>query len=275
MTRDTKIFLDQVKERLWNRNRKTCLYPDILADSRKASAVLFLLGQCPRADEPGSLPCILFNKRSQQVKQSGDLCFPGGSIAPTTDAVTARLLSLPFFPLGRWSYWKDWQSQRKEEAARLALLLATGLREGLEEMRLNPFGTQFLGPLPPNALQSFQKVIYPLVVWIRHQQKFFPNWEVEKMVSIPIQDLLSPSGYVCYRMHFESYSGRDFEAVQDFPGFLHQDGDDREVLWGATYLIVMTFLEIVFGFSQPDMDSLPVIDGLRDEHYFSGRAKKK
>jgi len=39
------------------------------------------------------------------------------------------------------------------------------------------------------------------------------------------------------------------------------------VLWGATFRIVMSFLETVFGFSAPSMDSLPVISKTLDERY--------
>jgi hypothetical protein len=170
--------------------------------------------------------------------------------------------------LGRWPYWKEWQTHRREESARLALLLATGLRESLEEMRLNPLGTRFLGPLPSQRLQSFQRVLYPMVVWIRNQKRFFPNWEVEKVVSIPVKDFLNPAKYVCYRIQFESPENGPFEAIQNFPGFLHEDGNETEVLWGATYQIVITFFKIVFGFSPPDINSLKVIKGFRGETYF-------
>jgi hypothetical protein len=263
------LLIDKVKEKLGEWNRQVCLYPESLTGSKRASAVLFLLGQCSAAGKANE-PCIVFNKRSKLVRQAGDLCFPGGSLDHRIDVLTARVMGLPFFPLGRWSYWKHWRRHRKKEASRLALLLAAGLRESLEEMRLNPLGTEFIGPLPANPLQSFEKVIYPLVVWIRNQKRFFPNWEVEKVVSIPIHDFLNPGKYVRYRMHFESYAGPHYNAVQDFPGFLHVEGNDREVLWGATYRIVMTFLEIIYAFFQPDLFELPIIEGYRDETYFNG-----
>ena len=270
MAEASRVLIDRIKKSLGDWHRQVCLYPENLAGSRKASAVLFLLGSCPPATGREPEACIVFNKRSKRVRQAGDLCFPGGSLAQSLDSLAARLMGLPFLPLGRWSYWKSWQIHRKEEASRLALLLAAGLRESFEEMRLNPLGTEFLGPLPASALRSFDKVIYPLVVWIRNQKRFYPNWEVEKVVSIPVGDFLKPEKYVCYRMHFQSYTGPDFDAVQDFPGFLHGEGEDQEVLWGATYGIVMSFLQIVFGFSPPDLHTLPIIEGFRDEAYFNG-----
>ena len=175
MIRESRLLIDEVKNRLGEWNRQVCLYPENLAGSKKASAVLFLMGQCSPKAGGEKEACIVFNKRSKQVRQPGDLCFPGGSLAHRIDSLAAKVMGLPFSPLGRWSYWESWQIHRKEEASRLALLLAAGLRESLEEMRLNPLGTEFIGPLPANALQSFEKVIYPLVVWIRNQSRFFPQ----------------------------------------------------------------------------------------------------
>ncbi len=234
--------------------------------------MLVLLSQCPQKSGLSSEPCLVFNKRSKLVRQAGDLCFPGGGIVFWMDSLIARLWQLPFFPLGRWSYWKAWRKSRREESARLALLLATGLRESLEEMRLNAFGVEFLGPMPAQPLESFQRVIYPLVVRIRNQKHFFTNREVEKIVSIPIKDFLKPEKYVRYRMHFGSSPNEPLSAVQDFPGFLHEDAEGREVLWGATYRIVLCFLEIVFGFSSPEMDSLSLIEDCRGQDYFKAES---
>jgi 8-oxo-dGTP pyrophosphatase MutT (NUDIX family) len=244
-----------------------------MADPQGSSVVLCLLSECLKGKGPDTELCFVFNKRSKWVRQAGDLCFPGGGIHHRFDSLAAKFLGLPFFPLGRWPYWKLWKVSRRKESDLLALLLATGLRECLEEMRLNPFRTQFLGPMPPQSLASFQKFLYPMVVWIRHQKRFFPNREVEKVVAIPINDFLKPEKYVRFRMRFESYINGE-EAIQDFPGFLHEDGEEFEVLWGVTFRIVLTLLEVLFNFLPPDMDGLKVVEGLRDENYLNSRSGK-
>lgn len=273
MTDNSRLLTNHITEALAEWNRDTVFYPKNFADSERPSAVLFLLSECPQKAGLLPEPCIVFNKRSKLVRQAGDLCFPGGGIAPLMDSLGARLLGLPFSPLGRWPYWKEWRNSRKEEAARLSLLLATGLRESLEEMRLNPWGVTFLGPMPAKLLQPFQRLVYPLVFWITNQKRFFPNREVEKVVSIPINDLLNPGNYVCYRMYFESAQIGNSKTHQDFPGFLHDPGEEKEVLWGVTYRMVIHFLKIIFDFSPPEMDSLAVVEGCRGKDYFAAGPK--
>jgi len=139
----------------------------------------------------------------------------------------------------------------------------------MEEMRLNPLGITFLGPLPPQRLAMFHRVIYPMVGWIGRQRRFFPNWEVEKIVTIPLRNLLKRTDYARYRLRMGSALGIE-ARVKDFPCFVHRDGVERELLWGATYRIVMDFLEIVYGFSPPDVESLPVIRGTLNSNYLTG-----
>jgi hypothetical protein len=273
VSKEFRPFITQVKEKLAKQNREICLFPEALSDSTDASVVLCLLGECLKGKGPEKELCFVFNKRSQLVRQAGDLCFPGGGIVHHIDSIAAKFLGLPFFPLGRWPYWKEWRTRRRVEAGRLSLLLATGLRESLEEMRLNPFRAEFLGPMPVQELQPFQKFLYPMVVWIRNQKRFIPNREVEKVVSIPVNDFLKPEKYVCFQMRFESYQGSNDEVVQDYPGFLHEDDQGSEVLWGLTYRIVMMILEILFGFTPPDFNSLKSVEGMRNKNYFNSASK--
>ncbi|OQX24566.1 MAG: hypothetical protein BWK80_20125 [Desulfobacteraceae bacterium IS3] len=124
------------------------------------SAVLLLLG--PHSEKATvSESCVILNKRSRKVRQPGDLCCPGGSMMPLVDPALARLLTLPGFPLTRWEGWRSWRDRHPDKARQMAIFLATGLRECFEEMRLNPLGVRFLGPLPSQHLRMFRRVIYP------------------------------------------------------------------------------------------------------------------
>jgi hypothetical protein len=267
----TSDFIDRVIHRLYEKNRHDRIFSKDATHSSTTSSVLFLLGMHCQETDFSNLPCLILNKRSLKVKQPGDLCCPGGSISSRVDAFLSKLLYLPGSPLTRWPYWQLWHKQRRTEARDLALLFATCLREGFEEMRLNPLGLKFLGPLPQQQLIMFQKVIYPMVCWINRQKRFSPNWEVEKVVYIPLQDLLNPSLYARYRLNIEtSKDNENHPDIRDYPCFIQQSQHSTEILWGATFRITMVFLEIVFGFKPPDIKSLPVLSGSLDKNYLTG-----
>lgn len=241
-------------------------------DPATASGVMFLLGRL--ATDQGAKPeiCIVLNKRSKIVRQSGDLCCPGGTVEPRLDRCLSNLLLLPFSPLRRWPLWKKLRHDQPRSVRLLALLLATALREGWEEMRLNPFGVDFLGPLPSQQLVLFHRIIYPMAGWIRNQHRFAPSWEVEKIVAIPLRSLLNPSHYANYRIYVPPAVEKKLKrTVQDMPCFLHRCHNHTEILWGATYRIVTLFVELVFGFEPPDMATLPMVPGVMHENYICSR----
>jgi hypothetical protein len=253
-----------------NESLRNPLPPDIARGSF-ASTVLFLLGPQCEANTLCPEPSLILNKRSMKVKQAGDLCCPGGSLSSRLDSYLAKLLYLPGSPLRRWPYWSLWQTHQPNQAGELAMIFAASLREGFEEMRLNPLGVKLLGLLPSQQLVMFHRIIYPLVCWIPRQQRFRPNWEVEKIVYIPVRNLLDSNNYGRYRLNFERIPGQNRNpGNHDFACFMHRDGDDTENLWGATFRITMAFLEVVFGFKPPDLDSLPVVSGILDKNYLTG-----
>ena len=268
---DSSALIDHLLHVLNDRGGCEDFFPKGISGFSSTSAVLLLLGLHRDNFRASPEPCLVLNKRSRRVKQPGDLCFPGGRITPHSDFYLSKILGLPLFPLARWPYWQRWRNLRQGECRRLALLLAASLRESFEEMRLNPLLVKFLGPLSPQRLEMFNRVIYPMAGWINGQKRFFPNWEVEKIVYIPLKELLNADGYACYRLQMGTgRDNRERGMTQDFPCFLHQNRDEREVLWGATYRITTLFLELVFGFSPPQMETLPVICGSLDENYLTG-----
>jgi hypothetical protein len=236
-------------------------------DDRSPSAVLLLLG-LKQQEQSGSdtIPCIILSKRARSLKQAGDLCCPGGRISNFFDRFLQKSLGLPGFPLHGSTYATDRNSKKYRD---MALYLTTSLRESFEEMRLNPFSIKFLGPLPPQNLRVFQKIIYPMVGWVEGRHRFKPNHEVEKIVYIPLQELLDPEKYARYELRYPSPARPDGEPeTQYFPCFPLTE--ENELLWGATFRIVEKFLQAVFNFSPPDMNSLPTVSGTLDENYFSG-----
>ena len=273
---DTELNLPNLVERkLHQQSAELVPFNSNIRYSDQASAVLFLLGYVRRSDGRVDT-CLILNKRSEKVRQPGDLCCPGGGIVPWLDVLISRLLKIHGTPLSRWSDWPLWRRQRPNQADVLSLLLATGLRESFEEMRLNPFGVRFLGVLPAQQLVMFQREIYPFVCWISHQKRFYPNWEVEKIVTIPLDQLLNPINYARYRIEI-SLSGdhrqkRRRNEVKEFPCFLHEQDGSTERLWGATFRITMNFLKYVYDFEPPAMEDLMTIKGKLDRSYTGGES---
>jgi hypothetical protein len=237
-----------------------------------ASTVLFLIGPRCQANKFTAEPCLILNKRSMKVKQPGDLCCPGGSLSTRLDSYLAKLLHLPGSPLKRWPYWSLWRERHPNRAAKLAMIFAASLRESFEEMRLNPLGAELLGLLPSQQLVMFRRVIYPLVCWIPRQRRFKPNWEVAKIVYIPLRNLMEPKNYARYRLHIDDGTQKNGQnpGVREFPCFVHQEPDSTENLWGATFRITMAFLDIVFKFTPPDIETLPVVKGTLGHNYLTG-----
>ncbi len=234
----------------------------------RGSAVLFLLTPLTTGKSGEPETCLLLNKRSQRVLQPGDLCCPGGGVA-ASDKALSPIMRLPFSPLYRWSHWHRWRTAHPETARYLALLLTTGLREAWEEMRLNPLKVSFIGPLPVQQLILFKRRIFPLAAWVPSYPHLKPNWEVERLVHVPLRSLLDPGNFGRYRLTFKS-EGQENYRQSDFPCFIHQGRLGTEILWGATFRITVSFLRLVFGFSPPDINDLPVVKGKRGKTYLNG-----
>lgn len=254
----------------------TCaIYPNIaqidetIPNLKKTSAVLFLLGMSPSSHPDPLTPSVILTKRSQQVKQPGDLCCPGGSLTYPIDRIIASLLLGLEFPFRRWKYRRQWKKDYKKQVRSTAIYLAAGIREGFEEISLNPFDIQFLGVLPYQQLVMFQQKIYPFVAWVSHQKKFLLSREVEKVVWIPIRYLLNPKNYAryCIEMPSNGFPKR----IVEYPCVLYKTSHEEERLWGATYRIAMAFLQLVFDFSPPTLETLPQIFGTLDMTYLTGK----
>jgi hypothetical protein len=268
---DKSALINHIIHVLYERSDRQPIYPSDAVDPLAAAGVLLLLSRKSCNNKGPAQPCLILNKRSLKVRQPGDLCCPGGSVTPLVDPYFARLLSLPFISLGRWQYWRQWKKNHSREARLLALFWATGLRESFEEMRLNPFAVRFLGPLPPQPLVMFQRTIYPLVAWIGRQKRFFPNWEVEKVVDIPLKDLLNPANYAQCRLCLKPRGDAEsINTMPHYPCFRFHLSNGRELLWGATYRIVTLFLNYIFNFKPPDPREIPIIEGCLDQNYLTG-----
>ena len=270
---DTEHFKQSVSDALYRHIRDLALYPQNIAKRRGTSAVLFLIGRESGCGAHADGPCLILTKRSPDVKQPGDLCCPGGHTLPLIDKLIGRLLALPGSPIRRWPHWYRWRRRHRHEAAPMVQLLATGIRESLEEMRLNPLGLTVLGLLPPQRLVMFQREIFPLVCHVDRRQTFVPNWEVARIHYLPLSAMLQKDNYACYRLRFDGLQADHAKSmVKDFPCFVHREDGRTEYLWGATFRIAMLFLKLAFNFEPPEWDHLPIVNGHLERNYVRGKA---
>jgi hypothetical protein len=135
-------------------------------------------------------------------------------------------------------------------------------------MRLNPLRITFLGPLQVQRLIMFKRSIYPLACWVPDINGLKPNWEVERIVLIPLRHLMQTHRYARYRLRFFA-DGVEAQRKEDFPCFIHQGRHGREVLWGATFRITLDFLDRVYGFKMPALDESPIVNGRLGRTYMN------
>jgi 8-oxo-dGTP pyrophosphatase MutT (NUDIX family) len=218
---------------------------------------------------------FLLSKRSKNVQQPGDLCAPGGGIHPFLDSLSAKLLRFGLLPgIGGpgFAMAKRWGKAIYEQ---ILFLLGNALRESWEELRLSPFNVEFLGPLPTYRLHHRSWVIFPMVGRVKHDWKPKLNWEVEKVISIPLEEFFRPTSYaVCSMEVPRNLIAQGIPNPWEFPCFIHKEDGEEEILWGATFEVIRTFFEIAFGFSLPDPDNQRVVHRHLASNYLSGREEK-
>ena len=214
---------------------------------------------------------FFLSKRSKKVQQAGDLCAPGGGIHPFLDPLFEKILRFGLYPWVRGPGLEKAKLRGKETYRRILFLLGNSLRESWEELRLSPFNIEFLGPLPTYCLESRRWTIFPLVGRVKKDWKSKLSWEVEKIVSIPLQAFFQPANYAVYSLEVpKELIAPEIPNPWQFPCLIHNDHGEQEILWGATFSIIQTFFRIVFDFSFPSPDRGRVIHKALPLNYFSG-----
>jgi 8-oxo-dGTP pyrophosphatase MutT (NUDIX family) len=241
-------------------------------DHRRAAGVLLPL--LFRESSPGSSTSegsFLFQliKRSHRVPQPGDLSFPGGMLHPVLDRILRPLLTHGPFPILRGNARKYAVSQNADAFKLISLFLTNALRESWEEIRLPPSRVFFLGPLPTYKLVLFRRTIFPVAGFVGNPGLLHPNWEVEKIVEIPLSSFYQKEHFGCYQVDAGSPDGK--KPLQ-YPCLIHHDPEGgEEVLWGATFNIIVQFLGIVLDYRLPEWKKGPVIKRSLKPDYLTGR----
>jgi 8-oxo-dGTP pyrophosphatase MutT (NUDIX family) len=215
--------------------------------------------------------CFHLIKRSARVTQPGDLSCPGGMLAPRLDAFLQPLIARGMIQILQGDAKQYVRRRRPAEVDALMLFLAGAVREAWEEIRLSPLNVQFLGPLPCHSLILFRRTIFPLVGLVKNTPRYRPNHEVERIVEIPLRAFFQTENYARMQIQAVDDIRRGEQASWEFPCFVQREGDNgQDILWGATFHIIIRFLEILFDYKLPDVSSHPVITRTLGQSYMTG-----
>lgn len=273
---EKKTFRDLVVSRLYSTELDFVEQTEfILENNRKgegwsASGVLVLLEFNPGRQEYD----LVLNKRSPFVPQPGDLCCPGGRTGSSIDKILGYLLSKTLIPLLWSSRFKGSQGRTKSERRILAMILAAVLRESWEEMRLPPWQVEYLGGLRTYRLQSFPNIIFPVAGRVRGKWRARPNWEVEKVLRVPVRSFLNPGNYALYSAHIPA-SQKDMTGLEwiELPCLVLNFEGEEEILWGATFEIIMDFLQRLIDLPPDIIRPARLIERDLPADYFTGRSR--
>lgn len=212
-------------------------------------------------------------KRSDKVSQGGDISCPGGMLRPVFDKIISIFLKAGFFPSLHRQVAGATINKDKEEINLINLFLVNALREAWEEIGLNPFRVSFLGALPCYSLMVASRTIFPLVCLVPEPFAFRLSSEVEKIIEIPISSFFDSSKYALLDIELPFSS---IITNKQFPCLtLSVDNGEQEILWGATFNIIMNFLRIISDENLPIPSSCETIKKVLSKNYISRNNHQK
>lgn len=280
LLQDREEFLARVADRLGSQpsdflSAATSLRSPLSSQGHRTGAgVLVPLCYLSPLDSNRSKGTFVFQliKRSAMVPQPGDLSCPGGMLSPLMDHLLRMLLVHGPIPTIRGEARRRLRQMDPVASRIITLYLATALRESWEEVRLKPWHTRFLGPLPTYSLALFNRTIFPLCALIAPRSPLCPNREVERMVQIPVSSFFRKEQIGFYRIEGHSRHGTLQRYGADHPCLFHQEADGREeVLWGATFQILTSFLEGVLDYHLADWQGGRVFTRSLHAEYLTGK----
>ena len=248
-----------------------------IAPHQAAGVLLPLLFRQSSSRDHSEMPFVFqLIKRSSRVSQPGDLSCPGGMIHPFIDRLLRPLLIHGPFSIIRGPA-RVYSSQREPAIRRImTLFLVNALRESWEEIGLSPFSVRFLGPLPTYSLKRFRRTIFPLVGFVEKPGAFHTNREVEKIVEIPLVSFYDERSIGCYILSAPDPADPTVLQSLQHPCLIHPDSNGgEEILWGATFHILVQFLAIVMDYRLPDWEKGRVVHRTLHPDYLTGRPTSK
>lgn len=210
-------------------------------------------------------------KRSDKVPQAGDISCPGGMLHPIIDKILCSLMTTGLLPSLNEAITSAKHHRDKESFNLIRLFLSNALREAWEEIGLNPFRILFLGALPCHSLALMAKTIFPSICLVPERWEFKLNAEVEKILEIPVSTFFDRTKYAL--LEIETQFGNSLHNNK-FPCIVLTDPEGgQEILWGATFYIIMNYLQIIFADDLPVPSSAGIIKKVLSKTYISGQSR--
>lgn len=211
-------------------------------------------------------------RRSDSVAQGGDISCPGGMLDHSTDEMLSHILfKTDMIRRFDGSPLSAFPGQDAESASLIRLFLMNALREAWEEIGLPPLNADFLGALPTYSLAYFSRTIFPVVCLVRESYEFRLSPEVEQVLEIPLGFFFQDSSYALVEI-VSHLGSSDPRYHMKFPCLvIPGDQGKDDILWGATFHILINFLRLITGdeFSPPASPSR-MIQKTLPLHYSSG-----
>lgn len=211
-------------------------------------------------------------KRSQSVAQAGDISCPGGILETRTDEMLSHILfKTEMIRMVDGRSLNDFPGKDKQTASLIRLFLMNALRESWEEIGLDPLNVYFLGALPTYSLTFFSRTIFPLVSIVREPFDYHLSDEVEKVMEIPVDYFFQSSFYAVLEIESGS-ENTDPRYNMKFPCLVVRDeGGHEDILWGATFNIIVNFLQTITGNPLPPSPPSRTVKKILSSHYASGK----
>jgi hypothetical protein len=112
-----------------------------------------------------------------------------------------------------------------------------------------------------------------LAGFVERPQTPRPNREVEKIVEIPLASFFREELIGCYTLSGPRAAETDMSRPPHYPCLIHRNpAGGEEILWGATFHIIIQFLGIVMDYHLPDWMKGPVIHRTLSAEYLTGRS---
>jgi hypothetical protein len=97
---------------------------------------------------------------------------------------------------------------------------------------------------------------------------------VEKILRLPVRAFFEPKSYVSYRLNLPEAVREKFRMDRwELPGLAVPSDGEEEILWGATFKIVLTFMERALDLPLQGIQPERKVERDLPEHYYRGRPR--